>query len=300
MNTWLFYALLAPLLWSLTNVFDSILRRHYLKDDSIFMWLSSVSRLPFVPVFFVLGGLEIPAGNAVLWLMVGGVLWTLPFVLYYRAMKTEEPSRIALMIQLVPLFTLVIARFVLHERLTSDQGIAFALLIIGGVFAALKKTHQKWVLSGSFFLLTAAAFFWAWSDVIFKKFSASFESFMGAFAIYFFGSFLVSVFMMRDGKHRRKVFHVFEVLPVRAWWILVATQTAGVAGSISFAYALTLGKASLTSVMLGIQPLLALLLGLALAPFVRGTYHEDITTRSLIYKGASFVLMLTGLMLLEI
>lgn len=299
MNQWIIYALTAPALWGLSNVFDSALRKHHIKSEVALMWLAAISRFPFVLVFFWIGGFEVPQLSTLLWMLLGGALWTLPLVFYYKAMEFEEPSRVALLAQMIPIFTLLIAYFALGERLFFSQGIAFALLIAGGIFAAMKHSERKWHMSKAFLLMLIASFLWASSDVLFKKFEVSFNHFVSAFAIYFFGSFLVSLFILFHKDGRQKILSHFRGLPARAWGMVGVTQIAGIGGSIVFAYALTLGKASLTSVLIGIMPLMALVFGLLLAPWISEVHKEDVSKKTLLLKGASFALIIIGLVFLE-
>jgi drug/metabolite transporter (DMT)-like permease len=299
MNNWLFFALLAPLLWAVTNVADSALRRHFIKDELALTWMTAVTRLPIVILFFLLAGVEIPSATIVIIMFIGGVLWTFPMLFYFKAMEKEDPSRIALLLQLVPLFTLLIAYFALSEKLTGMQWIAFALLIIGGSLAAIKRLKGVWHFSNAFFLIAIACFLWASSDVIFKKFEMSFSGFLPAVPIYFTGSFLVSLFIFFLPKVRTKIISRFFHLPLKAWLMIIATTAAGVGGSVTFAYALTLGKASLTSVMIGIQPLYVLILGLLLSPFAKEFHKEDLGKQALLLKGVSFLFVIAGLVFLE-
>jgi len=299
MNSWLLFALLAPFLWGFTNVIDGALRRHFVKNDVALMWMMAFLRLPFVIIFFLVFGIEIPSTSVILFIFLAGVLWTFPFVFYYKAIELEDPSRIALMMQLVPFFTLLIAFFAIQETLTASQGIAFVFLITGGAIAAVKRLKGAWHLSKAFFLMALATFLWASSDVLFKKFELSFSSFFTAFGIYFFGSFLISAIMLYHPHSRQKILKHFTKLPARAWLMIVSTAVAGVAGSMTFAYALTLGKASLTSVLIGVQPLFVLGLGLLLAPFIHEIRKEDLSKQALLFKGISFALVIIGLIFLE-
>ena len=299
MNIWLLFALLAPLLWGLTNVVDGALRRHFIKSNWALTWMTAITRLPFVILFFLIGGFEIPSISVILVIFLGGVLWTFPMLFYYKSIEKEDPSRIALLLQLVPIFTLAIAFFALSERLTDVQLTAFVLLIIGGSFAALKRLEGVWHFSSAFFWMALACLLWASSDVIFKKFETFFSNFFTAFAVYFFGSFMVSFLVFLTPKINKKVVSYFFRLPLRAWVMIALTATAGVGGSISFAYALTLGKASLTSVIIGAQPLLVLGLGILLTPFVREIQKEDLSRKTLLLKGVSFLFILIGLILLQ-
>jgi len=298
MNNWLLFALLGPLLWAVTNVADGALRSHFIKNDIALTWMTAVTRLPIVILFFLIAGIHMPDLTTVLLMFSGGVLWTLPMYFYYKAIEKEDPSRIALLLQLVPLFTLLIAFFALSERLTGGQGAAFVFLIAGGIFASLKRFEGAWRISSAFLLIALACFFWASSDVIFKKFEPGFPDFLSAFAVYYMGGFLLSFFIFFIPRGYVTVLKRFTGLPLRAWFLIAATVTAGVCGSLSFAYALTLGKASLTAVMMGAQPLFVLGLGAILSLFIKEIRKEDMSGQALILKGVSFALILIGLMFL--
>jgi len=299
MTTWLFFAILAPLLWGLPNVIDSILRRHYVKSDLALTWFTALVRLPVAIIFFLVVGIDIPTPIAIFFMLFGGMLWTLPFILYYQALKFEEPSKIALLLQLIPVFILILAFFSLEEVLTIHQGISFFLILIGGFFAALKRKKGSWRFSLAFWLIILACFLWAVSDVLFKKFEPTFNTFFNASAFFMLGSAFPALVILSLSKGRKIITHHFSNLPSRVWGYLTFSVASGISGSLSFAYALTLGKASLTAVILGIQPLFTLLFGILLAPFFVEVYREDISKKALLLKGFSFVLIILGLIYLQ-
>ncbi|MBU0727076.1 DMT family transporter [Patescibacteria group bacterium] len=300
MNNWLLFTIAAPILWAVTNVMDGALRKHFVKSNFALTWIFALARLPFVILFFIIAGIEIPSPITAIMVFIGGVFWTLPMMFYFRALETEEPSRVALVMQMLPIFTLLIAYFALGERLTGMQGVAFIFLVAGGAFAALKKLEGKWRWSFAALLVMMAALLWATSDVVFKKYEVEFTNFLSAFAIYFLGSFFFSLVSMAHPEGRKKVTTYFKNLPLRAWIMITASLLTGIGGSVSFAYALTLGKASLTSVIIGTQPLIVVLLGIILAGTTKEIQRERLNKNEVFLKGTSFILILIGLILLSV
>lgn len=298
MAQWLFFALLTPVLWGFTNVTDAVVRRHFIKNDHAQMWATSALRLPFVIAFFLIWGVHVPSFEAAAWMTFGGILWMSPIFLYFRAIEFEEPSRVALFFQMLPIFALTVAWLLIGETLSPNQLIAFALLIIGGTLAAVKRLEGKFHFSRAFFLITAASFVWAVSDVIFKKYEVFFDSFFNAFSFYFFGGFLVSLFWLFNKKARQSLSKHLKGVSMRGWVIMLITSLAGVSGTLTFAYALTLGKVSLTAVLIGVQPLIVLLWGPILACFIPEVETEDLSKRALAIKGLSLAIILIGLLAL--
>ena len=299
MSTWLIFSILAPCLWGLSNVIDGAVRRHYVKHDMAMTWFLSATRLPVIIVFFLVFSVKIPANTSnLLFMLLGGILWIFPFVFYYKAVEFEEISRIALLGQMTPIFVALISYFALNEVLTLNQWLAFILILTAGTIASLNKTEGKWRFSKAFWLLMLATFMWASSDVIFKKFEPGFNGFFSAFFFYFCGSFLLAIFMPLMKKSRAVLAKYFLKKDSKMWTLLILDQIFGISGSMAFAYALTLGKASLTAVFIGTQPLFAFIFGLILIRFVPEVTRESVSRRSLVIKGISFVLIIIGLVAL--
>lgn len=303
MNTttlWLITAILAPTLWAFSNILDAALRKEFIKEDLTLTWLSGLLRFPFVILFFWSGGWEVPTAFSLFMIFVAGVLWILPVILYFKALEHEEASRVALFTQMVPVFTLTIAYFMLGEKLSGFQLLAFLLLICGGTLAALKRVEEKWHLTKAFFVIAVACILWAFSDVLFKKYEMAFSDFHAAFAIYFFSSFLTSIGLYLYSKSKTVKSAPIKNIPKRAWVFLVLSVVAANVGSLSFSYALTLKEASLTTVMLGIQPLMAFALAWFFSKFILEIKKDDLNKESLILKGLSFGLILMGVILLQL
>ncbi|MBI4994875.1 DMT family transporter [Candidatus Peregrinibacteria bacterium] len=143
MNTWLIFALLAPVFWGFSNVLDAAIRREFVKNDSAMTVFLAASRLPFIIAFFLIVGVKIPPIQAVIFMIIGGALWMFPFIFYYKALEFEEPSRVVLLMLTAPIFVLSISFFAINETLTIYQLLAFILIIVGGVFAAIKKLEGR-------------------------------------------------------------------------------------------------------------------------------------------------------------
>lgn len=295
MNSWLIFALLAPVFWAFGNTMDSALRKHFVKNDQALTWWLSITRIPFIIILTLVFGFEIPSKTAVVWILFGGVLWMAPFVLYYMAMEFEEASRIALMLLSVDIFTVILAFVMIGEKLGGLEFIAFAFILLGGIFAAFKRVESKWHFSKAFWLIGLASLIWALADILFKKFTISFSGFWQAFNLYLIGGLLPGLFMIVLPKKRKEIFSHFRGLDMRSWILLTINQLIAIIGTIMFAYALTIGKASLTAVILGIQPLFVILWTCVLSRMIPEVEMENFKKENLILKGASLLFIIAGL-----
>ncbi len=295
MSSWLIFSILSPFLWSISNVVDTVLRRHHVKNDYTLMWFFSFFRWPFVAILFAIFGFSSPGFNSVIWMLIGGALWMIPMTLYLRALEKEEPSRVMLLVNTDSIFTLLIAATMIGERLGMNQALGFALIFLGGVLAAIKKTEKKFHFSKAALFIIVASFMWAFSDVIFKKYEVDFTGFWDAFKYFILGSCIVSLLFILNKKNRDGCTAAIKKLNTAGWILIFVTELTGVCGSIAFAYALTLGKASLTAVFVGIQPLFVFLNGLLLSFFLKSVERESMDYFSLISKTGALILVLLGL-----
>lgn len=291
---WLFFAVLAPMFWALSNPIDAGLRREHIKNDYVLTWAFALTKLPIAIALAIIFFNGIPLNINFIWMFLAGIIWTLPFILYYKALKLEEPSRVILILQTMPVFVLIFAAILIGEKLSLNQMVAFALILSGGMIAAIIKTDKKWHLSKALLMALFAAVLWGLSDVIFKASAVYFSNFYSAFAVNILGASLPTLIIFLLPK-REKFFTDFRALKAK-WWILFAVSSlVGTLGSISFSYALTLGPAALTSVICGLQPFFALILGRILSKFFKEIPKESLSKSDIIVKLTSFTIILGGL-----
>jgi drug/metabolite transporter (DMT)-like permease len=232
-------------------------------------------------------------------MLAAGILWTITFIPYLKAIECEEPSRVALLLQTMSVFSLILAYFVLGESLVIGQALAFLIILFGGALVSIKNLGGKWRLSKALWFMLAATLFWSLSDVFFKLSSYNFTSFIHAFAWFTLGGFFTAPIISLLPSTRKEIFSIkFSKIPLRGWIFEFTSALLGIAGSLSFAYALTLGKVALTSVLTQAQPLFAFLLTILLSQFLKEVEKEDLRLKSVLLKTASFAVITLGLVCL--
>lgn len=290
---WLLFAILAPVCWGFANPIDSALRRGWLKDDLVMTSVFAITKLPVAICMLILFGSGIVMDWPVLWMFCQGFIWMLAFTFYYKAIKIEEISRVVLIMQFQPIIMLFLASLLLGEKLSMHQVFAFILMFIGSLLASLKIEKSKWHFSKAFVFMMIGNVLWSFADVMFKKYVVYFPNFWAGFGVDLLGSSVVGALLFMLPKYRN-ILGGFKFSKL-GWSFLFASATLGVFGSFAFAYALTLGKASLTSVIIGLQPLFALVSGLVLHKFLPEVPTDSVRFRDVVVKGLSFVLIISGL-----
>jgi drug/metabolite transporter (DMT)-like permease len=300
MNLWFILSLLVPVAWGFANVLDAVSRRHFIKNDTALTWFLAVTRLPVIAGIVLFAGFHPAETSVTLFMFFAGILWMVPFILYYRAMEFEEPSIVILILQTMPVFIYFIAYAMLGETLTQGQWMGFVVLLLGGFLAAIKRLEGMWHVSKALWIMLLASIFWSFSDVLFKKYSADFLTFWDALAVYLAGGAFAGIAMMARSRDRAQLVKHFAALSPRGWSFIIITQIIGLGGTIALTYAFVLGKVSLTSVVSGIQPLVVFGAGFMLSRFLPEVKPESTDRTSLTFKTIAFFLTLGGLVLLYI
>jgi drug/metabolite transporter (DMT)-like permease len=144
--SWLLIALLAPVLFSVTNHIDKYLIGKYFRGHGgagaliIFSSLVGVIVAPFI-LIIEQGVLNI-SFLQVLLLFVVAALTMLAILLYFYALQRDETSVVVPLFQLIPVFAFVLAYFVLGEILTFSQLGGASLVILGSVVISLTMEEK--------------------------------------------------------------------------------------------------------------------------------------------------------------
>ncbi|MEK7547634.1 MAG: EamA family transporter, partial [Patescibacteria group bacterium] len=116
MFDWIFFTMLAPIFWACSNVIDTGVRRNYVGSDSALTWFFCAVRLVPVIVLLILFGHKFEINSSFWMIFFAGIFWTVPFYFYYKSLKFEEPSRVVLFMQTLPIVTFIIAAVFFGER----------------------------------------------------------------------------------------------------------------------------------------------------------------------------------------
>lgn len=209
----LLIALLAPLLFSASNLIDKHLVSDELGKDNIWTLstIASLIGLPFLIVIYLFNH-ELILNNSAhdsFYATLAGVILTASFVLYYYALARTHASGVAVYFALIPVFTFLIESVVFEGIVTTHKVIASALVVLGSIlFNVTTIKFSEWRRITDFFVLTymsLCCFLISVSFVIFKLVSNTDIFWANAFFDYsgtiLFGLLVLSV----SGTTRRKL-----------------------------------------------------------------------------------------------
>lgn len=295
--SWLFVALLAPVLWAISTHIDKYLVERYFKDSSVavllvFTALIGLVLLPFIAVFAP--GFAALSGGSIAIIAFTGLLYMVAMYFYLQALQSNEASVVAPFYQATPIFAYGLAYAVLGETLTRTQLLGGTLVLAGTAFASIRfgaaRIRLNWRLV---ILMLACAAALAVSSVVFKAFAIR-DDFWPVTFWTFVGEAVFGLGVLAIPSQRRIFVSLIRGNPGPVLAINGSNEVINLAGGLIARYAMLLAPLSLVQALSSTTTIFVFLFGIALTLFLPGIAREDLSARSLMQKGVAVVLVALG------
>jgi len=294
---WIWLALIPPFLFALGTHIDKYVLGKYFKGNSgatiIFSCLIGFVVFPlaflFQPNVFAVSPLT------ALILILNGFLYIIYLFPYFEALKNEDASTISPLFQSIPMFSALLAFFLLKEVLSLIQLIAFALIIVGAIGINLKIGKKGFFLKRKvLFLMLSAALIIALNGVVFKLFALDLDfwttvfwqqvgfALFGAILLIFFKKFRVEFFSSLKQ-------NTFAVISLNLF-----NEIINIIAVLIFAYTTLLAPIALVSVLNGFTPIFVLLQGILLSKMFPKHVKEEISKKIILQKFIFMLLIIAG------
>lgn len=304
MNNWFYLSLVAPIVWTIVNHFDKYLLSRVFKNNGtgalfIFSGLFSIFVTISIILFFDSSVLSLPLRD-ILILLVTGSLNGFAFYLYLYVLNTEETSIVVPLLQLTPVFTYLLGYIVLGEVLTSQQLIASLIVLCGVLLISidLDIDNKVGIKHSALGLVALASLLFALHDVLFK-FIAVKDSFINSTFWQYLGIACVAFFtFIFSAKYREEFVQMFKSNHAKVISLNVFSEILYITGNLFSNFATLFAPVVLVSVVGSYQPLFVFTVGILLTVFLPKIANEKITTRHLLQKLVSIIIIIIGTYLL--
>lgn len=300
---WLILAFLAPLLWAFSNFIDKYLVEKHFKGGigSLFLYSSIIIPAILCLLIFVFKP-EVLEMNLVPAILMGinGIIYITYLLPYYKALDKADASSVVPIFQSIPVFTYILALFVLGEALTQTQIIASTMILAGAVGISLKFEGKKIKFKFDVvMLMLLASLMVSINSVLFKFFALDFDYwtvfFWECVGILIFGIFL----FIFANKYRREFISSLKKNGSRVLSLNALNEIIDIIAIMVFSYAWLLAPIALVSVINGFQPFFVFILGIILTLFFPKIIKEDISKGAILQKIVFIGLMIWGAYLLS-
>lgn len=300
--TYIWIAIFAYLLFAISAVIDKFLLREkqfghpakYAFAIGMLSLLAVVVLAPFgffVPSFFNIG-----------YSLVAGALFTFALLAFFKALKEGETSRIVpVQGGFVPFFTLLLAFFLLDERLSGIDLLAFGCLV-GGSFLISREggnRNKKEKQTGMWGWAIVAAFLFALSFTLTKQIFG-FIGFVNGLIWTRFGMAAGAILLLLSSGARAGIFQKRKFLQTQTGALFLVGQGIGALAGLAQNYAIAKGSVTIVNALQGTQ--FALLLGLVtiLSLWYPKVLKEKISRPVITQKIAAVFLISLGVAMLAI
>ena len=298
--TWFFIALLAPILYTVSNYIDKYLIHKHFDNagvGALMIYGIFVSGLMILPLILLLG-IDVASFSyiRILVLIAVGILHTLGVLAYYYALKQEDTSLIVPLYQMIPVFSFVLGVTFLHEILSLSQLLGAVTIIVGVIIISINPDGKKKVLKYSIlFLMILASLGEALGSFVFKIGAMDVVSFLAAIFWVYIGAVILGLLFYlfipsyRGGFNSMIRKKNYTVLAVNA-----VNELVDQGANMAIRFAVLLAPLALVWTVSGLQSLFAFLAGLFLTKFFPKLIKEDTSKKILAHKFSAIIVILIG------
>ncbi len=296
--SWLFFAILAPILASFTNYIEKFMIETELSNASVFtIFVGFYYALFSIPIFLIHGFHLLPPLQLFL-VLLSGACNTFYLLPYYKALTLEETSRVIPLFQFVPVFTFLLGFIFLGEVLSFQQFFGFLLVLFGGLFISIETFSAK------IFKPRKVLWYMMLSSLIYAILAVSFkyvvvrQDFIEAFAYQVLGGTFGSLALLLFPKNRIIFTKSFKKLSKKFHIGMTLNMIISVTFEFCNAAALSLAPVALVMVIGGIQPIIVFIMGIILSIWIPHIIKEDISKKNLIIKTVGITSIFFGIVCL--
>lgn len=299
MESWIIFALIAPALWAITNLFDSKLRNFHIKDEFVlttFAGFIGLLAFLFVPIY----GISFPGIWIFIVSMIAGVLYIYTMIPYFKALSLEDTSTVIMLWYITPVLIPFFARFFLNENLMFIQYIGFAFILLGGLLISIKRNALKKIhISKALFMMLASGIM---LDIYYllEKYIYQNQPFWNGFMWIRLGSFFGALTILAIPKYRKSFIQMKNNLNFKSFRLIFGGELLNLIALVSIGFALSLGSVSLVTSLTNFQPLFLLVFVILLSKFFPKLYQEKLSKKIVFVKIIAVALLVFGLYLIGI
>lgn len=296
---WIFFALLAPAVYAVVVFVDKYILEKEVSDYLGMPIYSAVIAAIFGILIWVGTGFPSLSLRDSILIILTGILTVFGLASYFKALSTNEASKVTILFQMTPVLTLVLSYLFLGDKISLQQFLGFVLILISTVGISVKKSLKEFHFSNIFFLILLTDFLWASAFVLFK-FVVETNSFIKVISYEGLGMGVGGFILYYVFPSIRNAFEkTSEKVGSRIFWFIIINEGIFLISRFLTYLAISKGPVALVDVVGGTQVIFAIIYGLILTKIAPGIFQENISQGGLSKKIIMAALVLIGLVLVQ-
>jgi len=299
MQSWIYFAMAAQLIWAFTSVIDKIvISKGYIKSPFVYIVLNGAMNifLIFLLPFFNFEPLKF---TDFLIAMFAGISLSAAVTFYYKAVQYDEISRIKIIFQMEPILILLLSFFFLGEILTKNNMIGFLFLLAAGMIIAYKRESRSFHISKAFYYILAAMVFGAIGYISGKHIFNVTSFWSGFLWLRLANSAALAVLLAPSV--RKQFFETFRNMKMSIRKLLGFKMVIDFSAFVFASYALSKGQASLVGALeTSVAPLFVFMITLFTSLYLPHIVREEINKKAILAKILAIALVVIGIVFINL
>jgi drug/metabolite transporter (DMT)-like permease len=296
---WITLALLAPLLWAASNIFDKYALSKLSKGVYEFLFLGSLASFVIILVTIPMFGLE-KIAPAILWAVAAGAALQFSYLFYSYALNQEDASYV---IPLYITYSVVVLLLspLFGEKITTHQLISFMIVFFGAlILSQVKLSFSIHKYRKGALLMVPAIILLSFYTLFFNH-ALQYMPFTDAFIYTEIGFAVSGVSLLLVPKWRTEILSGVKQATIKKMKFFLLNDLIDLSGHLLFQYALLIApSASLIAVIGGVQPFYVFILGLFFTFLFPQIISEKVTKEEITQKLIGTTIILFGIIYLNL
>ena len=296
---WIYFVILASLAYTVTDMLDKFLVDKKVNKPivlPIFVRATSIIPICLIALFM---GFSLPDPQFAGWIFVAGLFSTAGTILFYRALRAGEVSRVLPLYQFIPVFVLFLSFLFIGEVLGFFDYVGFVVIVLGGLVVSAKSLSKLLKVERIFWLVAASSFLIAVSYVIMKFVLTSAEYWGASILLWLLNIAIISsLLLLRDVRKNAKI--CVKKLDRTGKMLIFLDAITSVLAFIFNYIAISLGPVTLVEAAGNMMVIFIFISAFLLTRYFPHLLKEDFDTKASLQKIAGIVLIIAGIMLTQL
>jgi len=294
--SWISLAFISINLFALGSIFDKYFCSKKFKNVYSYMLTANLLSLIYVIALTSVTKYENLSGWPLFATIISGPIFFLQWLLLYKALSTAEVSRVAVVLNIAPVFTASLAAIFLNEAITSAKLLAILTIITGAAICSYEKKGGKFKLNTAYIYVILAALTAAIGANL-SKFAISQINPYAVFTISFYAG-LPFVLLLLFKKNI--LIEVKKNLASKKTFITLLIARLFTFSAITLFYlAIAKGPVSLVAAINGSGPVFIFIYSIIFTLFFPKIIKEKITPVILTQKALAIILIIIGVIIIR-
>ncbi len=302
MNIAILSAILASLLWGITNHIDKFLisgteDKNNIKVLLVFSTL--IAGIILIPIWLILSNFNLEITTiSLISIFASSTTYIISTYFFFKAMEKNDATIVVTMSQMTPVFSYILALILFKETLTIKQILGSIIILLSSIFISLdldKKDNNKKDMS--LLLMTISSLGYAIYFILFDIGIRNSSYYSCAF-YYQIGLFLIGLILLCITSFRTPFLGAIKRNGKRFFILNTTNEILNLSSTLLVNYANVFLPAALANVLLGFQGSFVFLLGIIGTIIVPKYIKEDLRKKVVIQKIISIILGIIGLIIL--